>query len=160
MKNQFFDFENNYSEKTSWVKHLEMEIEEAERKQKELNSKLTEAKDQELELLEQFGQQSNEDDSQNLVELSQKSFKHELLMMKIKNWTDFNAEKYSLEGLEGAEPLEVVQALCNKIKETESSQNNVSQQEEKPQQVCQEQPEAEANSSKDTSRRETEKSDI
>lgn len=40
LKSEFFNFENNYNEKTAWVKHLEGEIYEAEDEKKALDEKL------------------------------------------------------------------------------------------------------------------------
>ena len=46
LKNQFFNFENTYTEKTEWVKVLEQEVTEAEKEKTALKEKLTELRNE------------------------------------------------------------------------------------------------------------------
>lgn len=87
-----------------------------------MNNRLTETKSEELELLEQFGEDDNQGDKENLIELSNKSFKYELLMMKIKNWVGFNAEKYELDETKDAKVDNIFKALCLKVKSNSANQ--------------------------------------
>lgn len=54
LKTEFFNFENNYNEKTVWVKFMQNDIQECEVDNKKLQERLIELRNQEMEIIEKM----------------------------------------------------------------------------------------------------------
>lgn len=120
LKHEFFNFENNYNEKTAWVKHLEMEIEDAEKEKKQLEKKLHETMDVQLRMLEQFEDKETEEKVINKNELNMKSMQYDLAMKKVEIWFVTQARKLGIvEEITGLPNEEIFRRICDKLQKGE-----------------------------------------